>query len=294
MQDLHAMYDTGDYRAAVQQIARVLRLRGKAAEPYDRDALQLLRGKSLLALDDPRAAKRAFQEAEKSPQNNIAMTAHGLVALLNRCKLSIYKQRTGDHAEINISDPKNLPVALEAVLDDELPAFQSEAAAATKANNLAPSQALIPKLLDLATIEYVASGKYERVGPIGKSIGEHARNLTEAELNSQDQRITAIENLANQVYDTGGYVGGRRGWWVTGGVTRRGLVSDERESLYDTIQYLGKIEEVAKHAVQIAKAIDGNVDAWSAVAAHATQVKAHAQYVLDAEGIRTANDVPNR
>ena len=54
--ELQEMYDTGDYRTAIQQIARVLRLRGAPAEAYDRDAVMLLRGKTLLAMDDPRAA----------------------------------------------------------------------------------------------------------------------------------------------------------------------------------------------------------------------------------------------
>lgn len=296
MDDLREMYDAGDYRAAVQQIARVLRLKGAPAQAYDREALLLLRGQSLLAMEDPRAAKRALEEAQKSAQNDIAMKAHGLVALIDRSKLTTYKKRSGDKAEINIADPKSLPAALSALLDDELPGFQNDAANATRADNLAPSIALIPKLLDLAAVEFLATGKYERVGEIAKSIGEHARELTEHELTTQDQKITATESLANQLIDTGGYLGtgAQRRWWWTTGVTRRGLVSDERENLYQTIQYLTRIEDTAKHAQKVAKAIDGNVDAWNAVVEHAAQVKSHAQSVLEAEGVRTATDTSNR
>ncbi|MBC8108229.1 MAG: hypothetical protein H7Z14_16705 [Anaerolineae bacterium] len=298
MDELREMYDSGDYRTAVQQIARVLRLRGAPAQPYDRDALQLLRGQTLLALDDPRAAKRSFDEAQKSAQNDIAMKAHGYFALLSRSKMNMYKKRTGDKAEINISDPRLLVDAFTAVLDDELPAFQGEAATAVKANNLQPAIAIVPKLLDLASIEFAATGKYERVQPIGKQVGDHARDLIEKELTMQDQRITGIENMANQLIDTGGYVGrgtrrGGGGWWNSS-VTRRGLVSDERENLYQLIEYLEKVEDSAKRGQTVAKAVEGDVAAWDAVVEHAQQVKAHGQSVLEAEGVRTATDTSNR
>jgi hypothetical protein len=294
MDELHQMYDSGDYRTAVQQIARVMRLRGAPAQPYDRDALQLLRGQTLLAMEDPRAAKRAFEEAQKSAQSDIAMRAHGYLALISRSKKAIYTKRTGDKAEINIADPKTQTDAFLAVLDDELPSFQSEATTAAKADNLNPSIALVPKLLDLAGVEYAATGKNERVQSIAKEVGEHARELIEKELTTQDQRITAIEKMANQLIDTGGYVRRGRGGWWNSGVTRRGLVSDERESLYQLIEYLEKIEETAKRGQTGAKAVQGDAEAWDAVTQHAQQVKAHAQSVLEAEGIRTANDMQNR
>lgn len=298
MAELHEMYDSGDYRTAIQQIARVMRLRGAPAEPYDHDELQLLRGQTLLAMDDPRTAKRAFDEARKSAQNEIAMRAHGYFALLNRSKLNVYRKRTGDKSEINIADPKMQIDAFIAVLDDELPSFEKEAAAATKADNLQPAIALVPKLLDLSAIEYAATGKYERVRPIGKQVGEHARDLIENELKMQDQHITATESMANQLIDTGGYVGrgtrrGGGGWWNSG-VTRRGLVSDERENLYQLIEYLEKVEDTAKRGQTVAKAVDGDVAMWDTLVDHAQQVKVHAQSVLDAEGVRTANDASNR
>ena len=66
MDELREMYESGDYRTAVQQIARVQRLRAPA-EPYDPDALQLLRGQTLLALDDPRSARSVLSRKRRSP-----------------------------------------------------------------------------------------------------------------------------------------------------------------------------------------------------------------------------------
>jgi hypothetical protein len=296
MDELRQMYDDGDYQAAIQQIARVMRLRGAPADPYDRDALQLLRGKTLLAMDDPRAAKRAFEEAQKSQQPDIAMTAHGYVTLLTRSKLSVYTKRSGDKAQISIADPKNQAAAFNALLDDELPAFQKEAAVASKADNLKPAIALVPKMLDLAGVDFAATGKCERVQPIATEVGVHARGLIQNELNAQDQKITAIENMANQLIDTGGYSRshrGRGGWW-NNDVTRRGLVSDEREDLYELIEYLQKVEDTTKHGQAVAKAVNGDTAAWDALVEQAGLVKNHAQYVLDAEGVRTATDTTKK
>jgi len=297
MDELREMYESGDYRTAIQQIARVMRLRGAPAQPYDHDALQLLRGKTLLAMEDPRAAKRAFEEARTSQQPDIAMTAHGYVTLLSRSKLSIYTKRSGDKAQINIADPKNRAEAFNALLDDELPAFQKEAAAATKADNLNPAIALVPKMLDLAGVDYAATGKCERVQSIAKEVGVHARELIQSELKAQDQKITAIENMANQLIDTGGYAGrgthrGRGGW--NNDVTRRGLVSDEREDLYQLVEYLQKVEDTTKRGQAVAKAVNGETAAWDALVEQAGLVKNHAQYVLDAEGVRTATDTTKR
>jgi hypothetical protein len=298
MAELQQMYDNGDYPAAVQQIARVLRLRGAPAEPYNRDALLVLRGKTLLAMDDPRAARRAFEEARKSEQPEVAMVASGYVTLLSRSKLSIYTPRTGDKTSINISDPKNQPNAFLALLEDELPACETDAAAAAKADNLNPAIALVPKLLELASVEYAATGKYERVQPIAKNVGVHARALIGNELAAQDQKITAIENMANQLLDTGGYRGGgrggRRGGWWNSDVTRRGLVSDERESLYQLAEYLQKVEDTARRGLSVAQAVNGETADWQTVVSEAERVKNHAQYVLEAEGVRTATDTSNR
>lgn len=298
MDELRQMYDNGDYQAAIQQIARVLRLRGAAAQPYDRDQLLLLRGKTLLALDDSRAARRTFDEAQKSAQNDVAMTAHGFFALLARSKRSVYMKRSGDQAQINIADPKNLTAAFNAVLDDELPAFQKEAAVAAKANNLNPAIALVPKMLDLAGVEYASTGKCERVQEVGKEVGARARELIKNELDAQDQKVTAIERMANQLIDTGGYGAGsrrgRRGWWWNNNVTRRGLVSDEREDLYQLVEYLQKVQDTTKRGQSVAQAVKGDTGAWDALVQQAEQVKNHAQYVLDAEGVRTAADTTNR
>ena len=56
MEQLQEMYDSGDYRTCLQQVATVMRLTGPAAKSYDKDQLQLLRGETLMSLNDPRTA----------------------------------------------------------------------------------------------------------------------------------------------------------------------------------------------------------------------------------------------
>ena len=221
------------------------------------------------------------------------MKANGYVALIDRSKRNVYPQRSGERAEISIVDPKTQPAAFLAALEDDLPVFQKSADSATKADNLAPAIALIPKLLELAGMEFAGTGSYERMKPVAQPVGEHARKLTRTELTMQEQRVTAIENLANQVLDTGGYRGrgGRRGGmgW-SDDVSRRGLVSDERESLHQLVEYLAKIEDTVHRGRSIAEAVQGDVAAWEQLLEQAAQVKTHAQFVLEAEGVRTSTD----
>jgi hypothetical protein len=174
-------------------------------------------------------------------------------------------------------------------LDDELPAFEKDATAAVKADNLNPAIALVPQLLDLAGVEFAATGKCERVRPIARQVGDHARGLIGKELIAQEQKISAIERMAEQAIEVGRRRGGR--WNDT---IRRGLDSNERAALYDQVDYLVKVEDTVKRGLSIATAVKGETGPWDALLQQATQVKTHAQYVLDAEGVHTVDGVSNR
>ena len=218
------------------------------------------------------------------------MPAHGYFTLLAKSKLSIYTKRSGgENAQINIADPKKQPEAFNALLDDELPRFEKEAAAAAKAENLNPAIGLVPQILDLAGVEFAATGQCERVRPMAKQVGEHARSLIGKELAAQEQKINAIERMAEQTIEVGRRRGGRFNDTI-----RRGLDSTERSDLYDLVEYLVKVEDTVKRGLSIAQAVKGETAPWDALLQQATQVKTHAQYVLDAEGVHTVDGVSNR
>src|SRR4051812_24070040 len=62
-QDLQQLFDAKEYRACLQQSARVLQLKGEAAKAYDPFTIQMRRAECLLALNDGPTALSVFQLA---------------------------------------------------------------------------------------------------------------------------------------------------------------------------------------------------------------------------------------
>ena len=92
------MYDAKQYRTCLQQIGRVLQLRGDAARPYDPASLQLLRGECLVQLQDRSTAMLAFSTAEKSPDLQQAAQARAMSLLLSRSPGFIYTPKAAADA----------------------------------------------------------------------------------------------------------------------------------------------------------------------------------------------------
>lgn len=290
MEQLREMYDSGDYRTCLQQVASVMRLSGTAAKMYDKAQLQLLRGETLIALNDPRTAKRVLQDVSKSAPLDVALHARALVALLSKCNGSIYTPRTGDRTPLDISNPEMCKRALATLVADEIGTLKVAVEPALDADDLAPIIKVMPRVLDLNAAERMATGDDPLTRPIGSALGDRARKLINSELAVQAQRILSIEQLANGVYDTGRTVSSERRSRRGGagdGVVRRGLNSDEREELYKLVEYLNKIEDTVKGAEQMARAAQGNIEAWEEIAAQASQVAERAQVLLDTEGVKT-------
>jgi hypothetical protein len=291
MADLKEMYDAGAYRTCLQQVSRLMQLRSDNANAVNRDQLLLLRGQCLLAMDDAPSALRSLDQAKDATDLEVSTHARALAALIRRSPGLRYVPKSHDAGStipadgINIADPKTRKDAFRALMHDEFNSFQADARKAIAANNLEPTIALVPQLVELSTAERVATGSNERMKPISMQVGEHARDLIGKELEVQDKKITNIEKYANQLLNTGG--GGGGGQWWGGGITRQGLNSEQRQSLYDLIQYLQRIVDTSQNARKVAASVGGDVQAWDAVVTRSQAVRDHAQQVLDAEGYRS-------
>lgn len=285
MADLKQMYEAGEYKTCLQQLSRLTPLRADNPNFVPKDQLQLLRGQCLLALQDPASALRALDLAKDSKDQETSMHARALMALIRKSPKMHYVPKSGANGTnpgegVNIADPKTRRQAFAAYFQDEFDSLRADAQKAVAANNLNPSIALVPRLVELSTAERIATGGNERVGPIGKEVGEHARDLINAELDGQDAKIAKIERYANQLMNNGGP-------WS--GISRQGLDSNQRQDLYDLIQYLTKVVDTSENALRVATGIQGNVQAWEAVVNRAAGVRDHAQEVLDAEGFRSGS-----
>jgi hypothetical protein len=284
MQDLHDMYQAGQYEICLQQIARVLRLTGQDAKRYDKFTPQLLRGDCLLHLNDRASAIAAYQIAAKSPDPKISVPgrASELIARAADPKMTYKPTAARGGGLIDIVNDVSRRKAMIAMLDDQLADAGPQVAQAKTADNLTPIIAAVPKVLDLYALELAGTGRDEQMRPEMKAIGQRARKLIDNEVQLVEERISSVERRANTVVDVGyGHRGGQ--WWWNGGAVRQGLHTDDRRELRDTLDYLDRIHQSADRGLQIARQVDGDVEAWEGVIEKVIHTRAHAQNALDAE-----------
>jgi len=276
--DLQAMFNAAQYRTALQQIARVMQLKGDLARPYDIYALLLLRGDCLIHLNDKTTAFIAYAAAAKSPVAAQAAQARAMILLLRRSTGFEFAPPAGGEP-IDVLSPDGRKKAMLMMFNEGLNSSEPEIRNALASSSLVPSIDLLPHLRDLYALELTATGNDGQLRPILTQMGEHARALMTHELDLLDQRINAIQNAANQVFDLG--IG--EAWWQGAGVTRRGLTSMDRDNLRSMMDYITKIQDTAAMGRQQAVNFSGNVQAWYSIIAKAASVRQRADDVLAAE-----------
>jgi hypothetical protein len=265
--EIRKLHDAGQYRSALQEAARSLRGVSGAA----RFELQLIRGDSLLHLDDAPTALEAYAAASKSDDGAQLAESRGTALLIRRSSSLKYAPKKGGEP-IDIVDHASRKRAAAALLADQLAADRKEIDAALSADNLKPIIAVVEPILDLRALEYIATGQATETGSLAQRVGERARDLISRELGRLNDQVNQYERIANQIQDDGGR-----------GVTRRGLISTQRKDLRDLIGYLGQIRETAERARQLARIHGGPVDAWERVVQDTTAIQRHAADVLAAE-----------
>jgi len=276
--DLAQMHDAGDYRLCLQQIARVLMLRGDAARPYDPFALLLLRGDCLLHLQDRATASEAYAAAARSTDPAQRAEARATALLINKSVGLVFTPKPpAKPTPISIverADRKKAMLALhQQMAADAKPLLD----AALESRTLVPVIDGTPTFIDIRSLE-IATGSEQQIRPTLVKIGEHARELMNNELGDIDGRVSRIEKVAGQVVDVGGYGGY---WW--NGLTRRGLTSDDREALRGAGAYADRIGAAASHFHEVSRSLGGTGEKWNPIIEQSARVGSHARQVLALE-----------
>lgn len=240
MDELRQMYDAGHFQVCLQQIARVSRLTGDAAKPYDRWALMLLKADCLLRLEDSAEALRTYRAAEASPVPKQAAEARAMDLLIQRSEQLAYRPKSRQVAEAYaITTPESRRKAMAALFEDELAVRQPLINQALEASNLQPILDVVQPLVTLWALETTATGKEDKSGPLLSGVGERARTLIDRDLQIRTAQLDGIRQRANQLVESTGVY-----WWQDG-VTRRGLYTPDRKELRDLMAYVQKVEDVS-------------------------------------------------
>ncbi len=274
MAQIRQARDNGNDRYALQQASRALALTDEAARGYDLYALHIIRGDSLLRLGDPVTALEAYEAAAESREVKQVGEARAMMLLIRGSTDLKYAPKSTP-TPIDIVDRDSRRRAAAALLGDELNRRQEELAAARRATTLEPILDVIEPLLDLRSLEYLATdGKGEQTREIAGSINERARELIGQELTRVGDGIAKLQQQASQIEHDGGH-----------GLYRRGLISTERQALRDQIAYLNRIGRVIKDAQRIARMQGTDGEKWEPLVAQTVRARERAQNVLASDGV---------
>ena len=138
-----------------------------------------------VAVEDAAAAQQAFLGASRVVRQDANLTdsavAEGMALLIQKSPGLTYKPKNGGEP-IDIVDPESRKVALAALYADLLAANQAGIDKAMKDTSLKPMHDLLPMVTDLYALEVAATGHATKTEDMAKAMGQHARDLINAEL----------------------------------------------------------------------------------------------------------------
>jgi hypothetical protein len=288
MQDFHDMYAAAQYRICAQQVARVLNMKTPAAQVFDRGELLALRADCLLNLGDRAGAIRAYTDAQKSGNPDVWCHARAMELLVKSGK---YRPKPAPTATTSpstdvdpgagVTDDAAMKQAMSDLLDVQRQRAEPKLRAAERAQNLAPILDALPEMMDLYALERTATGDTADIAPRIRDIGTIARSQMARELGRIDVRVQQLEGTANSSDSGGGRQAGGNGgtWWS--GAGRRGLFSNERDDLRQTVDYVAKIQATAERGQHLARDFNGRPETWDPLITQCTTIDARANGLLD-------------
>jgi hypothetical protein len=281
--DLRAVYDAGQYHACLQEISRLLFLKGAPAEGVDRAKLLLLRGHCLVKLKDRRTALKALADAEKQARvafdPETALRARAAILILDNCRGLTYMPAGAEPIDVTSED--GWKAAAGSIYDAMWQDSRADLRAAATAQEMAPIFKVVPTLTDLVALGHVSDRDPGELSPLGRKIGGRAREVILRVLAEQDHATARIEANADVVLSTTvGPIWGKKRW---GWPIRRGLATPDRDALTKIIDIANQAFDMAVQAREVAFLLGGDMDRWQAVVDQAVRTRDYAQYVLDAE-----------
>jgi hypothetical protein len=277
MDELHKLFDDGQYQPLLNKLARVLQLKGNAAAPYDRVDLLLLRSEALLQLKQSSSAVAATNEAVKAITDQtdpkVSARARATAILFKRMQGFNFTPKTAPKGQapkpVSLLDLSLRKSAFEALLPDVQAEVTAKAKGARGAKNLVPIVDAIRSIGDLRAVEMMAEKEDSSTSQkLADELAGEAKTLIGEALKTMDKRVAALDDDANQVVATysaytqqnGGGVTGRVGPAVgpTGPTQityhKKGIDANASRELNGILDTCGKIVAISRDFADISKA----------------------------------------
>src|SRR5688500_18259843 len=168
VEEIRKLVDAGNVPDAMRHLNRLLALRGKAAEAYDKYELLTLKGDAHLRLRANEAAAVAFKQAAGETDDTVKeAVARATEQLIRRSKNLAYTPKRapkGQPAEpIDLVDPESRHRALAALFVDEVAPVLPKVEAAKGAKSVAPMIATMAAAREMEYLELAANGSADQI-----------------------------------------------------------------------------------------------------------------------------------
>jgi hypothetical protein len=280
-EQLRELYDVGQYHLCLQEISKLLFLKGEIATHVDRPKLLLLRGDCLVKLKDSRTAMKAFKDAEAAATLDPAtwLLARAGTVILQNCRGLTYMPPAVD--PIDVTTDNGWKQAAAAIFNATWQSSQSSLAAAQSAQDMSAIYPVVPTITNLVALNRVTGADPSQLIPTVRSIGQRAREVIRQFLAQQDQITSSVQQNANVVLN----VTLPYSWWnqTWSPAVRQGLSTPDRDNLNQVIDSANQAYNLAMQGKKTAALVGGLEGKWQELADLAIQTRDRAQGVLDAE-----------
>jgi len=287
MDQMQALFDAGNYNELLKDFAKVLPLKGKAAEPYDRQKLLQLKLDTHMKLKQQAPAIATLNEMIDSTDDEPAkQSARATIQLIKRSKLFVYtpkpaKKTPKPSAPLDITDPIARKAAMQAMLDEDMAKVAPKVKAAMDQSSLPPIAAALEAAKGVRDIEVGVTGTDANSKTMVADLGSHGRDLITKTVEKMSKRVDEITKDANETIRTRANVMSAAGYRVAQDrVRRRGLKDQEPQELRKVINDLPAI---ARGAQELVLATGGKQSEADSMVEMCNELSKRAKKTLDAD-----------
>ena len=201
--DIQADFDAGKFQECILKIAKVINLPPSLAKDYDRYALLMLKGESLLQTRQGGAASDAFAMAEKATTDKPKILAANTLELLIKKSQNLkYTPRGGAPKDaIDIVDRAKRTDAYKAIFADACGDAERRQEQVLKSTGLPAILPLAQTLAELSILETAASGADAKSQVLKTALAAHAKEAIAKSQAEDPSDIEKIKAHANETYN---------------------------------------------------------------------------------------------
>ena len=283
VEEVRKLVEAGDGPGALRHLNRLLALRGKAAEAYDRHELLTLKGDAHLRLRANEAAAVAFRLAAAATDDKVKeAVARATEQLIRRSKNLAYTPKRaakGQPAEpIDVVNAESRQRALAALFVDEAAPVLAKVKAAADAKNVGPMLAAMEAAREMEYLELAANGSADQINGMVEGLKERGKTMLEKVVEKAAKRVDRITERANETENVRQIIPNSRGGYRTVLIPKRRGV--DRDDVTELKGIVDACDEVMAQARALAAATGGDEEEVEDLVDGADDLKVHVQRML--------------